>query len=214
MGKRPQNMGRIMSFSAMAWAIKQDIPRSCEKFVLVMLANYAGQDGVCYPSIDRLSEELSQDRKTVLKSIKSLISLGLIRDTGRRVGKTRSVVVYQLTGVPEFSRFHYLYRVENPDTGEYYVGTRSTNMLPHMDEYFGSGDWCREMKEKGVFLHKEIVKVFGTSEECKAAESKVFKSLQEDDGLCRNKQAAFAARATLRKYNESHATVYVFDDEP
>ena len=188
-----------MSFQAMAWAISQEIPRTCEKFLLVMLANYADQKGYCYPSIDKLSLELSQDRKTIIRSIKSLIDVGLLRDSGRRVGRTKSVIVYQLVGMPETSRFHYLYRLQNPETGEYYVGTRSSDIHPHMDEYYGSGDWPRQMHKESVFLHKEIIEIFDTTEECRGAESKFFRSMKRDDGLCRNKQASFYAKRVARE---------------
>ena len=191
-----------MSFQAMAWAISQEIPRTCEKFLLVMLANYADQKGYCYPSVDKLSIELSQDRKTIIKSIKSLIDIGLLKDSGRRVGRTKGVIVYQLVGLPEASRFHYLYRLENPETGEYYVGSRSSNVHPHMDEYAGSGDWTRQMQKDGIFLHKEIVEVFETIEECRGAENKFFRSMDKDDGLCRNKQAAFYARRVIQEAQE------------
>jgi biotin operon repressor len=190
----PPPIGGIMSFQAMAWAITQDIPRTSEKFLLVMLANYADKGGYCYPSIERLALELSQNRKTVIKSIKSLMSAGLLRDTGRRVGHTKSVVVYQLMGIPSASQFHYVYRIENPETGEYYIGTRSTNVLPHIDEYRGSGDWCKEIREKNIFTTREVVQVFSTAEECRAYESRFFRSMDYDDGLCRNKQTRFHMR--------------------
>lgn len=203
-----------MSFQAMTWAITQDIPRTSEKFLLVMLANYADRGGYCYPSIERLAQELSQDRKTIVKSIKSLVSVGLLKDTGRRVGRTLSVVVYQLVGIPESSRFHYLYRLENPETGEYYFGTRSTNMLPHMDDYLGSGDWCREMKENGSFIHKEIIELFATPEDCRKAEGLVFKSLKADDGLCKNKQAHFYAKRAAIERDLSYERVDIEDASP
>jgi hypothetical protein len=188
-----------MSFQAMAWAISQEIPRTCEKFLLVMLANYADQKGYCYPSVDKLSIELSQDRKTIIRSIKSLIEVGLLKDSGRRVGRTKGVIVYQLVGIPESSRFHYLYRLQNPETGEYYVGARSSDVHPHMDEYSGSGDWPRQMHKEGIFLHKEIIEIFHTIEECRGAESKFFRSMKSDDGLCRNKQASFYAKRVARE---------------
>jgi hypothetical protein len=39
-----------MSFQAMAWAIKQELDTPIAKLLLVMIANYAGDDGTCYPS--------------------------------------------------------------------------------------------------------------------------------------------------------------------
>lgn len=184
-----------MSFKAMAWAIGQDIPRTAEKFLLVMLANYANDEGICYPSLERLATELSQDRKTVIKSIKSLIKNGLLKDTGKRVGSTKSVVVYQLVGLPSISKFHYLYKVSNTETGEYYIGTRSTDCLPHMDlNYMGSGEWPRKMKEENVFLLKEILEVFVRYEDCVSAENRFLRSMIRDDGLCKNLQTSYQAR--------------------
>ena len=202
-----------MSFQAISWAIAQDIPRTSEKFLLVMLANYADNQGYCYPSIDRLAMELSQDRKTVVKSMKSLMNYGFIRDSGKRVGRTKSVIVYQLVGIPSSHKFHYLYRVENIDTGEYYYGTRSTNIFPHMDEYTGSGQWCYEMRKKGIFLHKQIIEIFPNYEDCRSAESRIFKSLKADDGLCKNGQASFYAQRKATELNAMYKSkgIVVFD---
>lgn len=58
-----------MAIAALAWAIKQELPRSASKFVLVMLANYANENGMCYPSIERLSKDTAQDRKTVITTL-------------------------------------------------------------------------------------------------------------------------------------------------
>ena len=207
-------MGSRMSFQAISWALTQDIPRTSEKFLLVMLANYADKDGYCYPSIERLAQELSQNRKTVIKSIKSLIESGLLRDSGRRIGATKSVVVYQLVGIPSASNFHYVYRIENPETGEYYIGTRSTNVLPQMDEYTGSGDWPREMREKGIFTTKQVVQIFSNSDECKKYEARFFRSMDFDDGLCRNKQTRFyMQKAGLEAHRKFMDRAILVDDD-
>lgn len=203
-----------MSFKAMAWAVQQDIPRTSEKFLLVMLANYADDEGICYPSIERLAKELSQDRKTVIKSIKSLVNSGVLKDTGRRIGYTKSVVVYKIMGLPSSARFHYLYKVTNIETGEYYVGARSTDSLPHMDtNYVGSGNWPRKMKEIGVFLVKDVLEVFVKYEDCIAAEGKFFKSMDYDDGLCKNLQTRYQARKTVADYNVKNPPVEVGSEE-
>jgi pyocin large subunit-like protein len=90
-----------MSFQAMAWAVKQPLISTCEKFLLVMLANYADGEGVVYPSVERLSEDLCQDRRTVMKNIRRLIDIGLLEDTGRKIGSTNYIYVYRMIGVPE-----------------------------------------------------------------------------------------------------------------
>lgn len=86
-----------MSVEAITWALAQPVSHSSAKFVLVVLANCASGDGnVAYPSSAYLSEATGQDRKTVLANLQRLRDLGYIIDTGKRVGSTKQVVVYQL----------------------------------------------------------------------------------------------------------------------
>ena len=85
-----------MSIEAIAMALRATVPGSSNKFVLVALANYAGEDMTSYPSIERLCRDTSLNRKTVIKSIGCLKDMGLISDTGRRKGSTHGVIVYRL----------------------------------------------------------------------------------------------------------------------
>lgn len=86
-----------MSVEAITWALRQPVPVSSAKFVLVVLANCASADtGVAFPSIAYLVESTGQDRKTVAANLKRLIELGLIEDTGERAGRTRQIVIYRL----------------------------------------------------------------------------------------------------------------------
>lgn len=66
------------------------------KFLLVAMANYADENGICYPSVRRLTEDTEQDRKTILKHIAKLESIHLLEDTNRRCGQTHSVPIYRL----------------------------------------------------------------------------------------------------------------------
>ncbi len=88
-----------MSLDAISWAFQQDIKPATAKFVLVAMADRAGEDHTCFPSIDRLVLDTSLNRKTVLSSLKFLVEMGFIEDTDRRVGQTNSVIVYRLIGV-------------------------------------------------------------------------------------------------------------------
>lgn len=85
-----------MSFLAMAWATKQKLERSTDKFILLMLSSYANEDDEAYPSVNRLIDDTSMDRKTVLKSLAALQELGFISDTGKKTGRTSSVTVYKI----------------------------------------------------------------------------------------------------------------------
>lgn len=84
------------------WAFAQQGISSAEKFILVAMAKRAGNDlAEYYQSIASLCEETALNRKTAIKSLKALCESGLISDTGKRVGDTKQVVVYQINGIFE-----------------------------------------------------------------------------------------------------------------
>ena len=66
-----------MSFQAMAWAVKQKLP-SREKFILIMLANYADENSTCWPSNGRLCDETGMSKNTLLAGLRALAELGVI----------------------------------------------------------------------------------------------------------------------------------------
>lgn len=86
-----------MSLDASLWAWKAPVKSSTQRLVLVSLADRAGEDHSCYPSARRLEQDTLLNRKTILKAVADLIAIGLVTDTGRRVGN--GVRVLQLVGV-------------------------------------------------------------------------------------------------------------------
>ena len=95
-----------MSLDASIWAWKTrqkqkkgGALKPLKKLVLLSMADRAGEDHFCYPSIARLVEDTEMDRKTVLKIIDELIEDGFIVDTGERKGRTKQVKVYNLIGI-------------------------------------------------------------------------------------------------------------------
>lgn len=90
-----------MSIDAMRWAKPIKTGRSSSKAVLTWLADMCGADLTAYPSIAALADATELNVKTVKLSLKHLIELGLIEDTGERRGATRQVIVYKLVGVNE-----------------------------------------------------------------------------------------------------------------
>lgn len=85
-----------MSVEAINWALSQDIERSSEKFVLVVMANRCNDEWLCWPSISSIVEDTSQNRKTVQENLVRLKNSGLICASGMKKGATGSVVVYAL----------------------------------------------------------------------------------------------------------------------
>lgn len=68
-----------MSFQAMAWAIKQNVENATAKFVLIMIANYADENGRAYPSIGRLASDTSTSESTVQRALAWLEQNGRLR---------------------------------------------------------------------------------------------------------------------------------------
>ena len=87
-----------MSNEAITWALAQKVERSSAKFVLVAMANCAGADMICWPSIPYLVEATCQDRKTVMENMRRLREAGYIKPTGEHKGRTGQVAVYVLNG--------------------------------------------------------------------------------------------------------------------
>ena len=67
-----------MSIEAINWALAQDIERSSEKFVLVVMANSWYLEWLCWLSISSIVEAKSQNRKTVQENPGRLKTSGLI----------------------------------------------------------------------------------------------------------------------------------------
>lgn len=68
-----------MSIDALRWAFKLSaISAPGPKFVLVVLADYADEDGSCYPSVEKIAERTAIGRSTVRKHLDWLETEGWI----------------------------------------------------------------------------------------------------------------------------------------
>lgn len=173
-----------MSLRAMTWAFGLDIKPSSRKFVLVALADNANNEDLAYPCIKTLCEKTSLDRKTVIEALQDLVNAGVLIDTEKRVGATKQVKVYRLNGIAsEYN--HYVYRITREDTGEYYIGVRSSYDDPVTDKYMGSGQWVKEMQTQKVELSKTILATFQSRKEAEQYESQLIMQNAEES-LFRN----------------------------
>lgn len=81
----------------MAWAVKQTPAGSKEKFVLLMLANYASnENGDCHPSLNEICDATMLSRDSVIRALKSLEEDGLISVEKKRVGRVNLPNTYTL----------------------------------------------------------------------------------------------------------------------
>lgn len=74
-----------MSLKAIAWAWEQPIKPASAKLVLLYLADCTNREtGACFPSIERISEHTSLDRKTIINGLSILEVIGAISARKKR----------------------------------------------------------------------------------------------------------------------------------
>lgn len=87
-----------MSFHALAWAVAAQPGSAADKLVLLGLADrHNTEHDAAYPSTAWLTEFSGLDRKTVVAALDRLETGGFIKDTTKRVGKTKQIKVYALS---------------------------------------------------------------------------------------------------------------------
>ena len=72
-----------MSWDAIAWAAGQKAGGSTDKLILIILANFADENGVSFPSHRTIAEKAECGLSTVERSLKRLETCGLISITPR-----------------------------------------------------------------------------------------------------------------------------------
>lgn len=78
-----------MSLQALTWSIKQKLSTPTTKFVLTILANYADENGSCYPSEKKLAEIIGVSDRQIRRCLKNLVSLNLISIQERKGSSNR-----------------------------------------------------------------------------------------------------------------------------
>ena len=85
-----------MSFEAMTWAVKQDLP-AMQKLVLLLMANRHNNDtGLCMPSHDRLAKDCGMSKTALKSAIKSLAEKGLLSISHRAESGVSMSNLYRL----------------------------------------------------------------------------------------------------------------------
>ncbi|QXM18607.1 hypothetical protein Phab24_id162 [Acinetobacter phage Phab24] len=70
--------------------------RAIKKLIMLNLADRAGDDGLCFPSVAKIAEDTLLDRRTIMTAITSMIDDGLLEDTKMRKGQTKQVRVLRI----------------------------------------------------------------------------------------------------------------------
>ena len=78
------------------WKLGKTIT-AIQKLLLLSLADRAGEDGECWPSLKRIMSDTNLDRHTVVDNRKILVEKGFIQMTGEMKGRTKLIPVMRLT---------------------------------------------------------------------------------------------------------------------
>ena len=138
------------------WLLTKGQVTSTEKLLLLSCADRAGENGICWPSVKRLSADTGLDRKTVLSVRQSIIDKGLIRFTGELRGKTKSIPVMQLTYVE--------HRYKNDAESSPKIGIPSKLSSPKNGTAKQSQNWDTESKRYKPKINKENITFSNTKE--------------------------------------------------
>ena len=190
----------------LAW--KSDLP-SGEKMVLLALCDNANDQGECYPSVSMLSEKCSLSERSVFNHIAKLEKIGAIV----RENRTGRSTIYHLDPC-KFTQLagesHYVYKIEDVDSGEFYLGVRTCQGNPRNDGYMGSGAWFNKRISDGKALRKTVLETFSNRPDAVAKEAELISSSKHLDG-CMNKQtpanSAPCNDFTLQPLHPTPATV-------
>jgi DNA-binding transcriptional MocR family regulator len=82
------------------------------KLVLIALADRAGDDGTCYPSLQTVSEDCGTSISTVQRKLKLLEAMGLLTKVNRSKDGMKTSNLYRLPNTPKG------YNVANTDRSE------------------------------------------------------------------------------------------------
>ena len=74
-----------MSIQAMDWALKQPVKPAAAKLLLIAIANYANHEGKAWPSKTTLANDCCIDKSVVCRHMKTLVDLGHVTTTERRI---------------------------------------------------------------------------------------------------------------------------------
>jgi DNA-binding MarR family transcriptional regulator len=86
-----------LSVEAISWSLAQNAPSPTAKFVLVLLANLADDDGRCWPGIGYITDRTQLNRATIIRAIAALEDCGLLEKVIRPgEGDGRKSNLYQL----------------------------------------------------------------------------------------------------------------------
>lgn len=128
-----------MSWQATAWAERQVTGSPSRKVLLLVLANYADEFGICWPSQEVLAKGTEQSLDTVQRQLRRLAEMGLIavavrpQGRGRWPGRTYklNMPAVETTEPQPAARSEEERRGLSPPTEPQPAGDRAATSTPH-----------------------------------------------------------------------------------
>jgi biotin operon repressor len=96
-----------MSFQAMTWARGIKTGSATTKAVLLAVANYADEEGVCWPSQEQLADDTELSRHSIMRALDTLEDAGLLERERRHRGdgsRTSDLIMLDLSSTELRSR--------------------------------------------------------------------------------------------------------------
>lgn len=175
-----------MSDKSFSWAVAQNTASTDDKLVLLLMAKMSTDTGLVFCNVAALARHSGIPAQVVFGCIRSLGESGLIVKSGLAGIGNHENMGYMLCIEAKPSKFHYVYKLFDPVTGEYYIGSRSSDVAPEFDSYRGSGTWPLEVAKTGRLIEKVVVQEFVSLAECRKAEADMLIGIPRSDHLCRN----------------------------
>lgn len=121
-----------MSIQALNWVLNQDsIDNSGARFVLLILANYADESGVCYPKRETIARKTSMTTRAVQNHLNWLIEHGYITSESRRYMGKQSSNLFRLKIFADFQSENFSAQSENSSPCD---AEQSENSAPSQSE--------------------------------------------------------------------------------
>jgi DNA-binding transcriptional regulator YhcF (GntR family) len=79
----------------MSWALKQPV-KTTEKLLLLVISNYADEQGRAWPSVETLARDTGMSRATIKRSMRKLEDAGFVRRQKRTKAQLQISNLYTL----------------------------------------------------------------------------------------------------------------------
>ena len=131
----------------MNWALAQKTGSSSAKSVLLILANRANHEGVCWPGIDGIAEQTELSRRAVIAQIRRLIDAKLIsvkHRGGTGEGRQSNVYLLHIGGLSaanaQRGNVHEVHGLSASDVGQCARGAPEPKDKPSLNPKRGARD--------------------------------------------------------------------------